>query len=272
MYRTAIFSDVDNAHSCLRDLSLEAATEFVKTPSRWLDWLSHRGDGRSFLMRVAYVNPSKYSWVREDFLRAGFRVAECPSLTGQGKSAADIHIALDVVDALKHPADYNEFVIVSSDADFTPLLRRIREHGRRTVVVAPGASSKAYLGCADEVISGEDLVREAFGMEVSRKTETSIEELLSEMAAKMVVRIKSSGDMTIPDLPRFFRTFPAFTADSRWLGFGSVRRLVEAIAAKDPAIQVIGGERADWRVAVAPEAPAESVTVSGPALLAVEAS
>lgn len=260
MYRTVLLVDVDNAHSCIRDSSPEAAAEFVKSPSRWLEWLAKRGEGRRLLMRVAYVNPSKYSWVREDFLRSGFRVAECPSLTGQGKSAVDIHIVLDAVDALAHLANYDEFVIVSSDADFTPLLCRIREHGRRAMVIAPGVTSRAYLGCADEVVFGEEFVREALGMEIEEKVEEPVEDLLKEMAGKMVERIKSSGDMMVPDLPRFFRLFPAFTSDSRWLGFGSVRRLVEAIAAKDLALEVVGGERADWTVTVKKEVAVEAVS------------
>ncbi len=255
MYRSALFVDVDNFYSCLRDVSAEAANEFVRTPSKWLAWLANRGNDRLLFMRNAYVNPAKYSWVREDFLRAGFRVAECPSLTKQGKSSADAHIILDVVDALVHPAGYDEFILMSSDADFTPLVRRIREHGRRVMVVAPGDVSLAYAGCADEVILQDEFMREALEVEpqgapVPSPGKDALEELLDEMAKKMVEKIKTGGDLKVPDLPRFFRLFSAFTRESNWLGFGTVKRLVEAIVSRDPALDLVGGDRVDWRVSV----------------------
>jgi hypothetical protein len=48
-------------------------------------------------------------------------VIDCPSLTNQGKSSADINLALDAVDALSSPPRYDEYLIFSADADFTAL-------------------------------------------------------------------------------------------------------------------------------------------------------
>jgi len=45
-------------------------------------------------------------------------------------------MAIDIVEALTHSTNFDEFVIFSADADFTPVLRRIREHDRQTLVVS----------------------------------------------------------------------------------------------------------------------------------------
>ena len=41
-------------------------------------------------------------------------------------------MVLDIVEALQHPARYEEFMILSADADFSPVLRKVRRHDRRT--------------------------------------------------------------------------------------------------------------------------------------------
>ena len=106
---------------------------------------------RRFLLQLCYLNPNVYSRYRV-FMRSGFKVIDCPPLTAQGKTSADIHIVLDVLDALAHETRYDEFVIASADADFTPLLFRLRSHDRRTTVVTAGPASAAYRVVCDSVI------------------------------------------------------------------------------------------------------------------------
>ena len=89
---------------------------------------------------------------------AGFEVVDCPALTARGKNAADIRIVLDVVDALNATVRYDEFVIVSSDSDFTPLMHRLRAADRRVVAVAAETASSAYLSVVDDVLTSGDLL------------------------------------------------------------------------------------------------------------------
>ncbi len=90
-------------------------------------------------------------------MRAGFRVIDCPSLTLQGKSSADINLVLDAVDALNAPTRYEEFLIFSADADFTPLALRCRAHDRRVTVALAGPAAGAYRAVADTVIAADQL-------------------------------------------------------------------------------------------------------------------
>jgi uncharacterized LabA/DUF88 family protein len=53
-------------------------------------------------------------------------VVDCPPLTQRGKTSADVYMVMDVLDALEHKTEFDEFIILSSDADFTPVLLRLR--------------------------------------------------------------------------------------------------------------------------------------------------
>ena len=52
------------------------------------------------------------------------------------------------MDDLSHSTHFDEFIILSGDADFTPLLIRLQEHARRTLVLSVGYSSPAYTAAA----------------------------------------------------------------------------------------------------------------------------
>lgn len=161
--RCALFVDFDNVYSGLQKLDPDAATVFAKEPSHWLERLGAGEDtdgsfSRRFLIRACYLNPSVYSEFRPYFTRAGFRVIDCPSLTNQGKSSADINLALDAMDALGNATHYDEFVIFSADADFTPLALRCRAQDRRVTVALAGPAASAYRAVADVVIASDELV------------------------------------------------------------------------------------------------------------------
>ena len=186
---SALFVDFDNLFISLRgDYGDDTAEKFATNPGRWLDWLSRfdtpelADDGpepRRILLRKCYLNPNggykankddkdgKGRWIgygryRVDFARAAFEVVDCPSLTRQRKSSTDITMALDVVDtlALEQPS-FGEFIILSGDADFTPVLLRLRRHDRRLVIVTPNLVSQAYRAVADVVIEADRFVEQA---------------------------------------------------------------------------------------------------------------
>jgi uncharacterized LabA/DUF88 family protein len=161
--RCALFVDFDNVYLGLRRLDPAAAEAFASSPAHWLAGLEVGADddgelSRRFLVRACYLNPSAFSQYRPNFTRAGFSVVDCPSLTQQGKSSADINLVLDAVDALVAPTRYDEFVIVSADADFTPLALRARAADRRVTIVTAGPAASAYRAVADQVVTADELV------------------------------------------------------------------------------------------------------------------
>ena len=160
--RCALFVDFDNVYIGLQRLDPGAAEAFASAPAHWLTALETGNDAdgeftRRFLVRACYLNPSAFSQFRPNFTRAGFSVVDCPSLTQQGKSSADINLVLDAVDALSAETRYDEFVILSADADFTPLALRCRAADRRVTIITAGPAASAYRAVADTVITADEL-------------------------------------------------------------------------------------------------------------------
>lgn len=171
--KSALFVDFDNVYSQLRQLQPEAAERFARHPSEWIGWLTgsltlpephEDAERRRLLVRRCYLNPNWYQTYRHAFLRAGFEIVDCPPVTSQGKTSTDIHMVLDIVDLLQHETRCDEFIVFSADADFTPVLRKLRRYDRRTTVLAIGFPSAAYQASADLLIDERLFLREALGL------------------------------------------------------------------------------------------------------------
>lgn len=171
--RSALFVDFDNIYLSLKDRDPAAAEAFATDPKRWVDWVeeqlgpvgprSDNATARVVLQRNCYMNP-KYATYRSAFTRAGFRTIDCPPLTRQGKNSADIHIVVDALDVLSHATYYDEIVVFSLDADFTPLFHRLRAHDRRVVMLGSGPSAAAMRRSCDYVIPDDVFVSEALAV------------------------------------------------------------------------------------------------------------
>jgi hypothetical protein len=111
------------------------------------------------LVRRCYLNPSAFAQFRPYFVCSGFQVVDCPSYTASGKNGADIQMVMDVLDTLEHKTYFDEFILLSGDSDFTPLLYRLRAHDRRTVVLPLGMSATAYRSAADVVLTEETFIK-----------------------------------------------------------------------------------------------------------------
>ena len=102
---------------------------------------------------------NSFPFVRHHFLRAGFEVVDCPPLTAQLKNSSDIRMVMDVRDYLTHDTYFDEFIILSGDADFTPVLHRLRAHARRTVIFANDFTAAPYTAISDGEVRESDLIR-----------------------------------------------------------------------------------------------------------------
>lgn len=178
-YLSAIFVDYDNIYLSLKRKNEEAAKRFAKESNRWIRAIEsgqlitptngfNAPAGRRMVMNRCYGNPvprrnqsdnstdmSSFPFVRHHFLRGGFEVVDCPPLTAQLKNSADIRMVMDIRDFLTHDTFFQEFVILSSDADFTPLLHRLRAHARHTIVFSNDHTAAPYSAlCDGEVREG----------------------------------------------------------------------------------------------------------------------
>jgi hypothetical protein len=179
--RTALFVDFDNIYLGLQREDPVAAEQFATDPTRWLLWLQDKLEGtqegtprrRKILFRRCYLNPSQFGRFRPYFTRSAIEVVDCPPLTSGGKTSADIHMVMDILDTLSHPTWFDEFILLSGDADFTPVLLRLSKHDRRSAILAVGPASVAYKAACDLLIDQDTFLEEAIGATPSTTTRSA---------------------------------------------------------------------------------------------------
>ncbi len=243
--KSALFVDFDNVYSGLRKLDPACADRFARRPADWMEWLigslglpEHSPDGskRRVLVRRCYLNPQAYQRFRPSFNLAGFEIVDCPALTSEGKTSTDIHMVLDIVDLLQHETHYDEFIVFSADADFTPVLRKLRRWDRRTTVLAIGFPSAAYRASADLLIDQDDFVRNALGFddEPDPKLVASAPEISRTDAAASAIKLvrqvvsDSPGPVPLSKVATLILAKVEGVDASSWAGFGSFRALIES--------------------------------------------
>ena len=179
---STVFVDYDNIYLSLKRKNEEAAKRFAKDSGLWLTEIASgrlitptNGPAitmpRRIVMNRCYGNPvprrnshdnstdmNSFPFVRHHYLRAGFEVIDCPPLTAQLKNSADIRMVMDVRDYLLHDTYFDEFIILSGDADFTPVLHRLRQHARRTVIYSNDYTAAPYTAISDGEVREEDLI------------------------------------------------------------------------------------------------------------------
>lgn len=260
----ALFVDFDNIHTSLAQLDSAAANRFATNPEKWLSWLERDMPGtgidpglarRRILIRRCYLNPQAFSDYRPYFIRSAFEVIDCPPLTTRGKTSTDIHMVMDILDALNHATHFEEFIILSGDADFTPVLLRLRMHNRYSAVLSAGYASPAYKASCDYLISQDVFVRDALGVATHdeyanvqpQRTGDAPESLLLDMAARLCEAAVLPAGIEASQLPGVYKEFAEFRQSNHWLGFYSLRSLTEAIVARRSDLKIV--EEDPWRVA-----------------------
>ena len=238
--RTALFVDFDNLFSGLFNSDRNTAVAFGEKPELWLKRLETYGligARRDLLVRRAYLNPEgtvvdkasgnssgrlRLASFRSSLTRAGFEVVDCPPLSASQKNAADIRMVLDARDLLDLPVTYDEFIIASSDSDFTPLINRLRALDRRTVIMATGESSTAYRSVAHQVLDGRD-VAALTRTKVGRPEPVAVDQRIPrDEAIKVIRRLvnPAAGNVHLSQVGKAVRTALAdgLVDETKWFG------------------------------------------------------
>jgi hypothetical protein len=164
--KSVLFVDYDSIHRSLVSVDDAAADRFASRVAEWVAAIesgkifarnSGGGRRRRILMRRCYADPALLGDERSSFLSNGFQVVDCPPADGHERNAAAIHMVLDTIDALEHPADYDEFILLSAETDLSPVLIRLRAHNRATAIYAKPATAESYKAIVDAMIDEERL-------------------------------------------------------------------------------------------------------------------
>ncbi|MFA5951218.1 MAG: NYN domain-containing protein [Hyphomicrobium sp.] len=263
---SAVLVDYDNIYLSLKRKSEEAAKRFAKDCNLWLKEIesgrlitatngsSYAGQ-RRIVMSRCYGNPvprrnsgdnstdmNSFPFIRHHFLRAGFESIDCPPLTAQLKNSADIRMVMDVRDYLNHETRFEEFIILSGDADFTPVLHRLRAHARRTVVFANDHTAAPYTAISDGEVRESDLIALLLEGRIGSVGETKIagelrgpvssaelDVLRKEIVAEVAASVRSAAQ-PVPLEALADRAVRALghdkTVGSSWGGAGTFRDLL----------------------------------------------
>jgi NYN domain len=306
---SAVFVDYDNIYLSLKRKSEEAAKRFARDAQVWLREIesgrlitgthdSFSEARRRIVMNRCYGNPvprrnahdnstdmNSFPFVRHHFLRAGFEVVDCPPLTAQLKNSSDIRMVMDVRDYLTHETYFDEFIILSGDADFTPVLHRLRAHARRTVIYANDHTAAPYTAISDGEVRESDLIALILNGEVpadedadgtgpptpAAKIDAARRAIVSEIVADVraspaPMLLEALADRTVRMLGH------EKTIATGWAGAGSFRELLrqclppDLTLTEEPPYVVVDLKRHGHAVA-APKArePARDLAPASPA-------
>ena len=165
--KSALFVDYDSFHRSLKAAHADIAELLAQKAATLVSAIENgdlvtpeaeEGARRRSLIRRCYADPELLGKNRAAFIASGFEVIDCPPLEGSDRNSAAIHIVLDTIDALGHPAGYEEFILLSADTDLTPMLLRLRAHNRSTVIYANDVTAGSYKAITDGMIAEEDFI------------------------------------------------------------------------------------------------------------------
>lgn len=235
--RSALFVDFDNVYLCLKNEDEQLADDFARQPDKLLRWLEGRelegldaeksSPARSLLSRRCYLNPNSFSTYRPYYVRNAFDTVDCPPLTHRGKTGTDGHIMVDIMEMLSHPTQFDEFIILSGDADFIPVLLKLRIYDRRTTVIAMGNVSPALQAACDVFIDQDKVVKALFPEHAEDGDGGDQEEKVITAFIKNLVRNSDTPIRLAIVAQELRRKFPELSED--WLGNGSMKRFLQAL-------------------------------------------
>jgi len=110
------------------------------------------------ISKKAYADWIEYAEYKKPFHEAAIELIEIPKRSITGKNSADIRLCVDALDLCYSKEHIDTFVIVSGDSDFSPLVSKLKENGKRVIGLGmKESSSHLLIDNCDEFIYYEDL-------------------------------------------------------------------------------------------------------------------
>jgi uncharacterized protein (TIGR00288 family) len=111
------------------------------------------------VVKTAYADWHRYSEFKQQLHEAAIALIEIPKRSLTGKNSADIRLVVDAIDLCYSKNHIDTFVIVSGDSDFSPLVSKLKENGKRVIGVGiKDSTSQLLADNCDEFIYYEDLM------------------------------------------------------------------------------------------------------------------
>ncbi|HNV05168.1 MAG TPA: NYN domain-containing protein [Petrotogaceae bacterium] len=108
----------------------------------------------------AYGHWSKYPATMFTFLKYGIELIEMPEDGFSNKKGNDIKLAVDTIESMFMFPHIESYVLVTGDADFLPLVRKLKTYGKSVIVISRSKTTSADMQlAADMYIPYEDIVK-----------------------------------------------------------------------------------------------------------------
>lgn len=109
------------------------------------------------ILRYAYADWGQHPGFRQMFLHQQFEAVQTSAINA-GKNALDIQLAVDAVESVLVDDGPRIVYLLTSDSDFTPLVRTLRRHDRRIIGLGWRAKTNpVWRNHLDDFIAYEDL-------------------------------------------------------------------------------------------------------------------
>ena len=134
------------------------------------------------IVKKAYADWSRFPTYTKPFHEAAIELIEIPVRALTGKNSADIRMVVDAMDLAWSKPHIDTFAIVSGDSDFSPLVSKLKENGKRVIGIGMrGSTSELLSDNCDEFIYYEDLMRQEGERELAPQMEAELPEALGQM-------------------------------------------------------------------------------------------
>lgn len=187
-----------------------------------------------FLTAYADFTESAGQPLRIKLAQEGYEINDLPSLGIHSKNSADIQIVVDALTLAYEIRDIDTFVLITGDADFNPLTKKLRRSGKRIIVIGLDSSTAISLkkNC-DQFIAYEDIIKIKEAIPYDQFINMKDEKTYDQEIQKMVQSLSNSS---IPYLEEFLRAVRVTEEKS---GYIMVSHLKEIMLQLDPSFNEI---------------------------------
>jgi uncharacterized protein (TIGR00288 family) len=244
---TAVFVDFENlALGVEQDKKGRFEIELV------LKRLLERG---RIVFKRAYCDWTRFQNFMREFHMHGFEMVDIPRSNVSGKNSADIRMVVDAVDLCYSKTHIDTFVLVTGDSDFSPLVSKLKENGKRVIGCGVRSSTSDLLANnCDEFIFYDDLIRAQKRTQTRQKPKESADkadkrkqEAFDRLLAT-VTSLETDYDPVWGSLvkPTLKRVYPGF--NETYYGYRNFTELLED-AAKEGVVELeLDEQRGNYRV------------------------
>ncbi len=210
----AVFLDLDNLVIGAKQANLQFDINYI------LNKIWEMTNNGRIVLRKSYGDWRQNQKLLEQLTIAGFTTQSTVRINNFSKNLADMQIVVDTMDTLVDGHEYNTYVLITGDRDFTPLVQSLRKRGKHVIGIGvKHTTSQSLVGLCDEYLFYEDLVP------IPKLTEDGVQELLKKAMDSLLVDGKKKVRASVLKEQMGVLSHDAF--DQTQQGNGSFRKFLE---------------------------------------------